>query len=172
MFIVSPSVWLVARTEELQRIKKKILENGRKRALKGPKIKISKNKKLRFFLMSQGVLCQKIRFLGQKLWPLAGEQTETHTDTQTEVLITEYPIKASAFQASACDMSGPINCIFLQRFQWSAWQQIPLCIHTQDVYGDRPMDNSNVTIGTRHSLCLFYTIMTFTGTHSELTKIQ
>ena len=106
MKFVSPSVWLVARTEELQRIKKKILQNGRKRALKGPKIKISKNKKLRFFLMSQGVLCQKIRFLGQKLWPLAGEQTDTHA--QTEVSITEYPIKASAFQASACDMSGPI----------------------------------------------------------------
>ena len=35
--------------------------------------------------MSQGVLCQKIRFLGQKLWPLAGE----HTDRQTEVLITK-----------------------------------------------------------------------------------
>lgn len=29
------------------------------------------------------------------------------------------------------------------------------------------MDNSNVTMVTRHSLCLFYTIMTFTGTHSE-----
>ena len=35
-------------------------------------------------------------------------QTHRHTDTQTEVLIPEYPIKASAFQASACDMSGPI----------------------------------------------------------------
>ena len=76
---VSPSVWLVARTEELQKIKKKILENGRKRALKGPKIQVLKNKKLRFFLMSQGVLCQKIRFLGQKLWPVAGEHTDTHT---------------------------------------------------------------------------------------------
>ena len=81
MKFVSPSVWLVARTEELQRIKKKILQNGRKRALKGPKIKISKNKKLRFFLMSQGVLCQKIRFLGQKPWPVAGEHTDRHTHT-------------------------------------------------------------------------------------------
>ena len=106
---VSPSVWLVARTEELQTIKKEILENGRKRALKGPKIKISKNKKLRFFLMSQGVLFQKIRFLGQKPWPVAGEHTHTHTHRHTEVLIPEYPIKASVFQASACDMSGPIT---------------------------------------------------------------
>ena len=34
--------------------------------------------------------------------------THTHTHTHTEVLITEYPIRASAFQASACDLSGPI----------------------------------------------------------------
>ena len=81
MKFVSPSVWLVARTEELQRTKKKILENGRKMALKGLKIKISKNKKLCFFLMSQGVLCQKIRFLGQKPWPVAGEHTDTDTQT-------------------------------------------------------------------------------------------
>ena len=38
--------------------------------------KISKNKKLRFLLMSQGALSQKIRFLGQKLWPVACEQTD------------------------------------------------------------------------------------------------
>ena len=83
-------MWLVARTEDLQRIKKKILENGRKRALKGPKIKISKNKKLRFFLMSQGVLCQKIRFLGQKLWPVAREQTDRHTHTEYPILCLWY----------------------------------------------------------------------------------
>ena len=93
---VSRSMWLVARTEDLQRIKKKILENGQKKALKGPKIKISKNKKLRFFLMSQGVLCQKNRFLGQKLWPVA--RVQTHTQTHTEVLITEYPIEAQPFK--------------------------------------------------------------------------
>ena len=68
------------------------------------KIKNWKNWKCNFFLMSQGVLCQKIRFLGQKLWPVACEHTHRHT----EVLIPEYPIRASAFQASACDMSGPI----------------------------------------------------------------
>ncbi len=83
-------------------------ENTPKWPKKGPQRaknqNFEKQKKNRFFLMSQGVLCQKIRFLGQKLWPVAREQT----DTQTEVLITEYPIRASAFQASACDMSGPI----------------------------------------------------------------
>ena len=43
--------------------------------------------------MSQGDLCPKDRFLGE----------------HTEVLITESPIRASAFQASACGMSGPIE---------------------------------------------------------------
>ena len=55
--------------------------------LKGKKSKFRKNKKLRFFLMSQGVLCQKIRFLGQKLGPVAcgqtDRQTHKHTNTQT-----------------------------------------------------------------------------------------
>ena len=71
------------------------------KGLKGPK---NQNFEKHFFLMSQGVLCQKNRFLGQKLWPVACGQTDTHI----EVLITEYPIRASAFQASACDLSGPI----------------------------------------------------------------
>ena len=68
-----------------RRITKDKEENTRKwpkRALKGPKIKISKNKK-KIFLMSQGVLYQKIRFLGKKPWPVAGEHTHRHTDTQT-----------------------------------------------------------------------------------------
>ena len=43
----------------------------------------------------------KNRFVAQKLWPVACEHRE--------VLTTEYPIRASAFQASACDLSGPIN---------------------------------------------------------------
>ena len=40
-------------------------------------MKISKNKKMRFFLMSQGSLNPKIRFLGQKVCPVAREQTDT-----------------------------------------------------------------------------------------------
>ena len=43
--------------------------------------------------MSQGVLCQKIRFLGQKLWPVAREQTDTHTLSTL---------------SSTYDISGPI----------------------------------------------------------------
>ena len=42
------------------------------------------------------------KFLGSTVW--LGWCVHRHT----EVLIPEYPIRASAFQASACDMSGPI----------------------------------------------------------------
>ena len=75
-----------------------------KRALKGAKIKISKNKKLRFFSCPKEYYAKK---LGSKLkncdlWP-----ADTHTHRHKEVLTTEYPIRASAFQASACNLSGP-----------------------------------------------------------------
>ena len=46
-------------------------------------MKISKNKKMRFFLMSQGSFNPKIRFLGLKVCPVARPQTHRHTDTQT-----------------------------------------------------------------------------------------
>ena len=48
--------------------------------IKSVKMKISKNKKMRFFLMSQGSLNSKIRFLGQKMWPVARLQTDRQTD--------------------------------------------------------------------------------------------
>ena len=49
-------------------------------------MKISKNKKMRFFLMSQGSFNPKIRFLGQKVCPVAPVQTDgqTHTKVTTE----------------------------------------------------------------------------------------
>ena len=42
-----------------------------------------KRKIVVFFLMSQGSLNPKIRFLGQKVWPVARAQTDTHTDRVT-----------------------------------------------------------------------------------------
>ena len=45
--------------------------------IKSVKMKISKNKKMRFFRMSQGSLNPKIRFLGQKVCPVARSQTDT-----------------------------------------------------------------------------------------------
>ena len=50
--------------------------------IKSVKMKISKNKKMRFFLMSQGSLDPKIRFIGQKVCSVARVQTDTQTDTK------------------------------------------------------------------------------------------
>ena len=52
--------------------------------IKSVKMKISKNKKMRFFLMSQGSLNPKIRFLGQKMCSVARLRTDRQTDTQTD----------------------------------------------------------------------------------------
>ena len=51
-------------------------------------MKISKNKKMRFFLMSQGSLNPKIRFLGQKMCSVARLRTDRQTDTQTDTKVT------------------------------------------------------------------------------------
>ena len=53
-------------------------------------MKISKNKKMRFFLMSQGSLYRKIKFLPQKLWSVALVQTHTQTDRQTDTHESDY----------------------------------------------------------------------------------
>ena len=44
-------------------------------------MKILKNKKMCFFLISQGSLNLKIRVLGQKVCPAARGRTDTQTDT-------------------------------------------------------------------------------------------
>ena len=49
--------------------------------IKSVKMKMSKNKKMRFFLMSQGSLNPRIRFLGQKLWSVARVQRDRHGQT-------------------------------------------------------------------------------------------
>ena len=69
--------------------------------IKSVKMKISKNKKMRFFLMSQGSLDPKISFLGQKVcsvaWLRTDRQTHTHRDTQTDTKVTTVGI-LSVFQ--------------------------------------------------------------------------
>ena len=47
-------------------------------------MKISKNKQMRFFLMSQGSLNPKIRFLGQKVCSVARGRTDGHTHTKVK----------------------------------------------------------------------------------------
>ena len=49
--------------------------------IKSVKMKISKNKKCVFFLMSQGSLNSKIKFLGQKMCSVARGRTDRHTHT-------------------------------------------------------------------------------------------
>ena len=53
--------------------------------IKSGKMKISKNKKMCFFLMSQGSLDPKIRFLGQNVCSYT--QTDTQTDRQTHTKV-------------------------------------------------------------------------------------
>ena len=53
--------------------------------IKSIKMKISKNKKMCFFLISQRSLNPKIRFPGQKMCSVARLQTDTQTDTHTKV---------------------------------------------------------------------------------------
>ena len=57
--------------------------------IKSEKMKISKNKKMRFFLMSQGSFNPKIRFLVEKVCPVACLQTDRQTDRQTHRVTTE-----------------------------------------------------------------------------------
>ena len=45
-------------------------------------MEILKNKQNAFFLISQGSLNPQIRFLGQKVWPVARAQTDGQTDGQ------------------------------------------------------------------------------------------
>ena len=74
--------------------------------IKSVKMKISKNKKMRFFLMSQGSLDPKIRFIGQKVCSVARVQT----DTQTRKRIQMTPFQGFrnvSFNLSS--MIGPIN---------------------------------------------------------------
>ena len=52
-------------------------------------MKISKNKKMRFFLMSQGSLNPKIKLLVQNVCPVARSHTDTQTDRHTDRVTTE-----------------------------------------------------------------------------------
>ena len=58
---------------------------NRKMPIKSVKMKMLKNKQMRFVLISQGWLNPKIRFLSQKLCPAARVQTHTQRQTDTKV---------------------------------------------------------------------------------------
>ena len=62
--------------------------------IKSVKMKISKNKKTSFFLMSQGSLDPKIRFLGQQVCSVARVQTDIQTDRH-EIEYRGHPFRVS-----------------------------------------------------------------------------
>ena len=75
-------------------------------------MKISKNKKMRFFLMSQGSLDPKLRFLGRRVCHVARGQTDRHTDTKvnTEDILSGF--QEFFLQPIIKDRSknDPLNC--------------------------------------------------------------
>ena len=75
--------------------------------IKSEKMKISKNKKMRFFLMSQGSFNPKIRFLVEKVCPVACLQTDGQTDRVTTVGTL------SGFQDFSFNLSSRIGPTFL-----------------------------------------------------------
>ena len=81
--------------------------------IKSGKMKISKNKKMRFFLMSQGSLNPKIRFLGQKLCPVARSQTHRQTDIQTDIQSNYWGHPFRIFSFNLSSRIGPIIFIFM-----------------------------------------------------------
>ena len=127
-----------------------------KMVLKIPFFKISKNKKMRFFLMSQGSFSPKIRFLGQKVCSVARThtfwvkmalkitsrtQTDRQTDRQTRKWIQRTPFQVSGFFSfNLSSRIGPIinqwcqnmpfQCFFITRHNchWQNLQEF-ICIY-------------------------------------------
>ena len=85
--------------------------------IKSVKMKISKNKKMSFFLISQGSLNPKIRVLGQKTYYVARLQTDTHTDTH-ESDYWWHPFRVSGFFLQPIIKDRPKNCLKLSMFPW------------------------------------------------------
>ena len=71
-----------------------------------------KQKKNCFFLMSQGSLDPKIRFIGQKVCSVARVHTDTHTDRQTDMKVnTEDTLQGFRnFSFNLSSRIGPIIC--------------------------------------------------------------
>ena len=85
-------------------------------SIKSVNMKISKNKKMRFFLMSQGSFNPKISFLGQKVCSVARLHTDRQTDTQTEWLLRTPFQGFMIFSFSLSSRIGP-KCISFSCFK-------------------------------------------------------
>ena len=76
-------------------------------------MKISKNKKMCFFLISQGSLNPKIRFLGQKVWHVARSQTDRQTDMtdrQKRSAMRIQLFKKTGCEIIYCDQTKALRC--------------------------------------------------------------
>ena len=82
--------------------------------IKSVKMKISKNKKMLLFLMSQGSLNPKIRFLGQKVCPVARGRTDGQTHRPTDQTHTKVTTEGtlSWFQEFSFNLSPSIGPIY------------------------------------------------------------
>jgi len=76
-------------------------------SIKSEKLRFRKTKKMRFFLMSQGSFNPKIRFLSQKVCPLARGQADTQTDRHTRKWLLWAPFQT--FRSFSFNLSSSIG---------------------------------------------------------------
>ena len=108
---------------------------------KNLKMSMKSYKKVCLFLMFQGSFNLKSRFLGQKVWPAAREQTHTHTKVTTVGAL-------SGFQSFSFNLSrriGPKRCVFFsypkdQSIQKLESQVKKCALYLVDRQTDRPTD--------------------------------
>ena len=106
--------------------------------IKSVKMKISKNKKMRFFLMSQGSFDPKIRFIGQKVCSVARVQTDRHS-YRHESEYRGHPFRVSGTTyhqgsvqvLSSCYLISPINLRICELVKTSSEFHLKICCPCQ-----------------------------------------
>ena len=86
--------------------------------IKSVKMKISKKKKIIIILMSQGSLNPKIRFLGQKVWPVDRGRMDRQTDRHESTIQTT-PFQG--FRIFSFNLSSRIGPIHKIQWRWDFW---------------------------------------------------
>ena len=93
------------------------------------KMTISKNKKMRFLLMSQGSLNPKIKFLGQKVCSVARERIDTHTH---ESDYCGHPFRVSGVFPSTYHQGSAQKGKEKKRYSFAMFGQLLYCKHTKN----------------------------------------
>ena len=105
-----------------------------KMTLKITFFKSSKNKnKMRFFVMSQGSLNPKIRFLGQKMCSVARLHTDTHTHTKVTTVGTLSEFQEFFLQPIITDRPNIVRRydIAIHQSIWVTLQKISILVYTE-----------------------------------------